>query len=70
MRAIELQDPRRNRAQLDGLVDSGESDHIVFGHVNDDAATGQVSDDFIFRSFILRRSGRKQGDSSEKHDLR
>ena len=54
MRGIELQEARRNRILFDGLIDGGEDDDVVFGHLHDDAAAGQAGDDFVFSLQSLR----------------
>src|SRR3979490_925577 len=49
---------RWNSAGLDGFIDRGENNVAVARYMNDYAASGKVSDDFVFRRLILRGKGR------------
>jgi len=43
---VEVHHTGRNGISFDGLIDSGKNDHIL-GGMNDDAATGEVGNNFV-----------------------
>jgi hypothetical protein len=50
---VEVHHARRDGIGLDGLIERGKNDGFS-RNVNDDAATGQIGDDFLFTLGILR----------------
>ena len=53
MAGINVHHARGNGIALDGLIDGSENDD-VFGDVDDDAAAGEIGDDFVFAGLGLR----------------
>jgi hypothetical protein len=51
---IELQEARRYRIHLDGLIDGGKDDHVVLSDLSDDAAACEAGDDLVFSLQRLR----------------
>lgn len=66
MTRVEVHDARRNRIGFDGLIDRSKDDGLS-RYVNDDAATGQIGDDFLFTLSILRVQRRTQASRSEQN---
>jgi hypothetical protein len=52
MARVEVHDARRNRIGLDGLIDRSKNDGVS-RNVNDNAAAGEIGDDFFFTLGIL-----------------
>lgn len=54
---VELQEAGWDGTGFDGLVDGGEDNDVVASDLNDDAAAGEVGDDFVFALVSLRGGG-------------
>jgi len=65
MHWVNAQDARRNGFCFDGLIDGREDDFIA-SHVNDDAASGEVGDDFIAAIAVLGVRQRYGDDGGEE----
>jgi len=48
MRGVELQEPRRYRIHLDGMIDGGKDDDVVLSDLSDDPAACEAGDDLVF----------------------
>jgi len=59
VRGVELQETRRDRILFYWLIDGGKDDDVVFGHLSDDAAAGEASDDLVFSLQSLRGGKRR-----------
>jgi hypothetical protein len=52
VRSVNAQDARRNGVGFHGLID-GREDDFVAGDMNDDAASGEIGDDFVTALALL-----------------
>ena len=68
---VELQQARRNRFGLDGLIDGGENDDVILGNLNDDTTAGEAGDDFVFALLSLRggEDGKKEGEEGRDGEI-
>ena len=64
MHGVNAQDAWRNGVRFDGLIDSREDDFVA-SDVNDDAASGEVGDDFIAALAVLGKRARRLKDGPE-----
>ncbi len=64
---IELQEARRYRVHLDGLIDGGKDDDVVLSDLSDDAAACEAGDDLIFSLQVLSAGDRWQQHGCEEN---
>ena len=65
VQGIDFRDARRNGSRLEGMVDGGEKNGFA-SNVNDGAAAGQVSDDFVFLCVEREREEETSAELEEK----
>ena len=67
---VQLQDARRDGVGFYGQVDGCKEDDVVFSYLNDDAAAGEISDDFVFTLLSLTRglTRKKRDDNQEEQE--
>jgi len=62
---VEIHDPGRYCLRFDRLIDGGENDGVA-SYVNDDAATCQAGNDFVFaRGLLCAQRGRHKACAQE-----